>query len=556
MKRNRHIIATLALLCGLTTVATAQETEDEKIAKTIVIQKSVYVGADNRERIEREVEQLDTTIQRPTLDYRIFPVAHRTEFTVQSLTPVEMSAARWSRPSSFYLKVGGGLPLQSELDTYWSPIHNDDMQLTLWANHEGELGKARALDGERRRVRLARNQAGVRFLYDINPLMQLESYVKYRGSLGSYYGGVDVTEERGLMAANDLEAKASLRGRFGEYSPFGYDANLMGLYASNALGEDVWRFNVNFGFLGLSKVSPWLPGRVTLHYSGVQSRCAEPYYDTSVTFVPEWSLRIGRWVPVDILAGYDYMVYKGANNTLNGVIASISTAYDRYSELVPYLKVANDVQTQVTRNGLWNNPFMEMLPVDSRKIMLAEVGFRGEVGKVSYRLAGATRWFSSYFYEALREGSPILTYGRSNGQRVWYLEAEGQWRPTEGLNFKGDLKYMGLGHADSTTDYYKPRSWRGGVELQLRPEGFRSTVLSVSTQFASALEVTQRGIAGTSTVVRMPAYVDLGLRLDWNYSERIDLWMRADNLLCQPIYEWATYRALGIGVRGGVKMSF
>jgi hypothetical protein len=554
MKIYRYIVS-LALLGGFVGNAVAQEPEQENIDKTIVIQKSVYVGADERERIEREVEQLDTTIQRPTLDYRIFPMAHRTEFTVQSLTPVEMSAARWSRPSSLYLKVGGGLPLQSELDAYWSPVHNDDMQLTLWANHEGELAKACHLDGERHRVNLGRNQAGLRFLYDIAPTMQLESYVKYRGSLARYYGGVGVTDKAPFMSANDLEAKASLRGRFGEYSPFGYDANLMGLYACNALGEDVWRFNVNFGFLGLNDVSEWLPGRVTLHYSGVQSRCAEPYFDTSVTFVPEWSLRIGRWVPVDIVAGYDYMVYKGAKNTLDGVITSISTAYDRFAAMVPYLKVSNDVQTQVTRNGLWNNPFMEMLPVDSRKVMLVELGLKGEVGKLSYRVAGASRWFSSYFFEVVNEGSPILTYGRNDCQRVWYLEADAQWRPAQGVGLNGEVRYMGLGHADSSTAYYQPRSWRGGLELELRPKGLRSTVLTVSSQFASALKVTQRGAEGTS-VLKMPAYVDLGLRLDWNYSERIDLWMRADNLLCQPIYEWATYRALGIGVRGGVKMSF
>jgi hypothetical protein len=138
---------------------------------------------------------------------------------------------------------------------------------------------------------------------------------------------------------------------------------------------------------------------------------------------------------------------------------------------------------------------------------------------------------------------------------VWYLEADAQWRPAQGVGLNGEVRYMGLGHADSSTAYYQPRSWRGGLELELRPKGLRSTVLTVSSQFASALKVTQRGAKGTS-VLKMPAYVDLGLRLDWNYSERIDLWMRADNLLCQPIYEWATYRALGIGVRGGVKMSF
>lgn len=551
---RRYLTTTIIALCA-SVAALAQQPQEDELSKTIVIQKNIYLGVEERGRIERDMEVLDTTIQRPTLDYRIFPTAHTTEFTVQSLTPIEMSAARWSRPSKFYLKAGGGLPLQSELDAYWSPVRNDDMQLSLWANHEGELGKVRDFEGQKRRINLGRNQAGVNFLYEINPNMTLSSYVKYRGSLGRYYGGVGVTEDRPLLSVHDVEGKVNLTGRFSDYSPFGYDANVMGLYAANALGEDVWRFNVNFGFLGLDDVKGWLPGRVTFHYSGVQSTCAEPYYDTSITLVPEWSFRVGEWFPVDVMAGYDYMIYKGAHNTLNGVVASVSSAYDRYAEMVPYVKLANDVQTQVTRNGLWDNPFMSMLPVDSRKVMLAELGVKGEVNKLTYQVSGATRWFSSYMYEVVQEGSPILAYGRSNGQRLWYLEAEAHWRPEGGFGLKGGVKYTGLGSSYGATDYYRPRNWRGNVEVELTPVGYDRLSIVASTEWASGMEVTMRSASGSS-VLEMPGYVDLGLRGSWRYSERMDIWLRADNLLCQPIYEWATYRALGIGFRGGVRLSF
>lgn len=556
MKRTRLYI-TLVLMLSSVSAVVAQEKEqsDDNISRTIVIQKEVYMGVEAGERIERPVEVLDTTIQRPVLDYRIFPTAHNSEFTVQSLTPIEMSAARWVRPSQLYLKVGGGLPLQSELDTYWSPVSNDDMQLSLWANHEGELGKARGYDSKSRRVRLARNQAGLNFFYDVAPVLKVNSYVKYRGSLGSYYGGVGDFDSRPCLSVHDVEGKVNLSGSFGQESPFSYDANIMGLYASNALEEDVWRFNVNYGFVGLDDVKGWLPGRVTLHYSGVQSTCAEPYYDTSITFVPEWSLRLGEWVPVDIVAGYDYMVYKGAKNTLDGVIASISTAYDKFPELIPYAKVSNDVQTQVTRTGLWENPFMAMLPVDTRKVFLTEVGFKGDSHDFSYRISGSTRWFSSYFYEVVTEGTPVLAYGRNNGQRVWYMEADMLWRPEGNISVSAGVKRTALGSADSSTDYYRPRTWRGNVEVEFHPENYDRLSVVASTQWANRMEVTQRGVNGSS-VLTMPGYIDLGVRVSWRYTENMDFWLRADNLLCQPIYEWATYRALGIGFRGGVRMSF
>lgn len=541
------------MLCCCTAVV-AQEPQDDNISKTIVIQKSVYLGVEDGRRIERPVEPLDTTIQRPVLDYRIFPTAHNAEFTVQSLTPIEMSAARWSRPSNLYLKAGGGLPLQSELDAYWSPVHTDDMQLSLWANHEGELGKARAYDGERRRVRLARNQAGIGFRYDLGPGLNIDTYVNYRGSLGRYYGGVAAFEDAPLLSVHDLEAKMNLSGSFGS-SPLGYDANAMGLYASNALGEDVWRFNFNFGFLGLDEVRGWLPGRITLHYSGVQSTCAEPYYDTSITIVPEWSFRVGEWFPIDVMAGYDHMIYKGAKNSLNGVVASLSTAYDRYSQFIPYVKLSNDVQTQVTRQGLWTNPFMSMLPIDTRKVFLAELGLKGDVGTVSYKLAGSTHWLSSYFYEVVLEDTPVLAYGRNDGQRVWNMEAEAQWRPHYSFNLLAGVKYTSLGSNDSATDHYSPRKWRGDVELKVRPASLERLSVVVATRWATPQEVTLRGVE-SSSVLEMPGYVDLGVRGNWHYSQRMDLWLRVDNLLGQPIYEWATYRTLGVGFRGGVKLSF
>jgi hypothetical protein len=48
----------------------------------------------------------------------------------------------------------------------------------------------------------------------------------------------------------------------------------------------------------------------------------------------------------------------------------------------------------------------------------------------------------------------------------------------------------------------------------------------------------------------------LGLEASWRWSERVNVWLRGDNLLNQPIYHWATYRALGAGVRMGVSMTF
>ena len=551
MKKSikRYLLTLLALgVCG------AVSAQDEGFTKQIEVQKEYEVVVRSAERIESDVRLLDTTIVRPELSFRIRPVAHQTNFATTSLKPLTISTAEWAVPRRLYLNVGGGLPLQSEADLYWAPVDNSTSQLTLWLNHEGSEGKVTNLDGENLRSVLLRNKAGVNFATQIGKNTSLSTSLSYRGSMGDGSGGVGVVGERPFLSANDVEAKANLSGGFGANSSLGYDFNLMGLYAWNNSEESVWRFNVNYGLLGLNRLNRWLPNRVTLHYSGVQSECREPYYDTSVTLVPEWSFRIGKYIPVEAMVGYDHMIYEGAQNSLNGVISSLSASYDRSPYITPYLTVANDVQTQVTRNGLWNNPYMAMLPLDTRKIFLAEVGVKGEAKKWSYKLSGASRWFSAYMFEVVVEGSPRLGYGRSNAQRVWYADAEVMWRPSERLNVEAYAHFLTLGRAESSTAEYSPRKWTLGTKAEWAP--IKRLLLSASCEWKSAMEVTLVGADFKGSTMSVPAYCDLGVGAEWLCGKSWSLWLRGDNLLNEPIYHWATYRALGAGFRLGAKMVF
>ena len=551
----KNTIIRYILLASTLCVCSVVRAQEEGFTKQIEVQKEYEVTVRSAERIESEVTLLDTTIVRPELSYRIRPTAHITKFATSSLRPIAISTAEWEVPHKVYLNVGGGLPLQSEADVYWTPVQSNRSMLSLWLNHEGSEGKVTNLDGEKLRSVLLRNKAGVNFSTLIGKSTSLSTSISYRGSMGDGSGGVGVVGERPFLSANDIDAKANLSGGFGANSPLGYDFNLMGLYAWNNSEESVWRFNVNYGLLGLNKLNRWLPNRVTLHYSGVQSRCAEPYYDTSVTLVPEWSFRIGKWIPVEAMVGYDHMIYEGAQNSLNGVVASIATSFDKYTFAVPYLTLANDVQTQVTRNGLWDNPYMAMLPVDSRKIFLAEVGVRGDVGDVTYKISGATRWFSTYMFEVVAEGSPRLGYGKSSGQRVWYADAEMRYRPSERVDVVARAGLVSLGRAESCMAHFQPRKWSASGEVRWQP--LSRLTLTARCEGKSKMEVTVVGADFRSTtLLTMPAYCDLGVGAEWLWSERLVVWLRGDNLLNQPIYHWATYRALGAGARIGVKMIF
>lgn len=541
------------ILAAWLMVATMASGQQENFSKRIEVMKEYEVVVQSAERIECEVGLLDTTIQRPTLKYRITPTAYTSEYSVAALRPISLGTANWQLPTKLYLNVGAGLPLQSEVDVYWSPIKNERQQLGLWLNHEGAEGRTTNLDSERVGALLLRNQAGVRYSLAVDSLTTISAEINYRGTLGNGYGGVGVVQERAFVSVHDVDLTLNVSGRF-RNSQLGYDANAMGLYAWNGMNENVWRFNVNYSILGLDRLSRWLPGRVALHYSGVESTCAEPYYDTSVTLVPEWSFRLGRWIPIEFMVGYDHMIYKGAKNSLNGVVTSLDVAFDRYSFAVPYMTVANDVQTQVTRLGLWRNPYMSMLPIDSRKIYLAELGLRGDVGSVSYKLSGATRWFSSYFYEVVEVGTPVLAYGRSDGQRVWYGEGELLWSPRRWLRVDASVRYVALGAAESISAHFEPRHWN--THLGARYDVGEEFSFALAADWASSMTLTCRQAGVADSLLEVPSYVDLGVEAEWHRTARTTLWLRGENLLNQPIYNWATYRAPGIGFRLGARMSF
>ena len=238
------MVATFAM------VATARGQEQEGFTKHIEVQKEYEVVVRGAERIEQEVALLDTTIVRPELSYRIRPTAHIVEFEPRSLEPLPISAAEWSVPTNLYLNVGAGLPLQSEADIYWSPVANQNTQLLVWLNHEGSEGRTTNLDGERTSALLMRNRAGVSYGSTIGERTHLSADVVYRGSLGESYGGVGVGDgKRPFVSVHDVEARVKIAGTYNDKSPLAYDANAMGLYAWNGVGENVWRFNFNYGLV-------------------------------------------------------------------------------------------------------------------------------------------------------------------------------------------------------------------------------------------------------------------------------------------------------------------
>lgn len=565
MNRKPIIILTTLMLLGSVGVLCGQEPEG--FTKQIEIEKEFSAVVSQAERIEIEPRLLDTTIVRPTMKYSILSVAHKSDFRTEQITPVAFSTARWAKPSTYYLNVGAGAPLQSEADFYWTPVQSRGRELVVGVNHEGVDARRIGVDNQGASALRFRNRLGVHYTTPVDSVGRLEADVTYQGVVVNH-GGVGLDGVPLTVASNNaLAGCVRLVGDMGKGSPLSYVARLSGNYALAGMGGQrnmatngsMWRYCVDYALGGLDSIKRWLPSRVTLYYYGVRSEGVAPYYDTSVTLIPEWQFRVGKWLPVRIMAGYDYMVYRGAVQSWRGLIGSVDVAWERNPKVVPFVKISNDIDAGLMAPTLWTNPYHNLMPSDSRKVYRAELGAKGALSGVAYEVKGGFVHYSKWFYTKAVEGSPVLLWGADGaGLDMWYAEGVAAWQPLRNLVVRGGVKWnMPRFHSQATTEAdhaYSIREVEGSLAAAYQPiEGVNVELSAVAATATTAQMV---DVAGTLTSVAMPAYVDVGLKVCYDVKPKLQVWLRGDNLLAQPIYHWATYREMGISGRMGVSLTF
>lgn len=569
MKR-KNIIATLTVVvCATNLFAQEPNTtpqENEQFSKQIEIEKDYSAGITQAERLEMEPRMLDTTIVRPKMKYSLLTIARESNFGTEKITPVELSTAKWERPNDFYLNVGAGAPLQSEADLYWTPVQSRGRLLTVAVNHEGFEGKLTNLDQQRLSALTLKNRVAMHGTMPLKGGAKVVADVDWQGVVANPYGSVGVAE-RSTISNNAAKGDVKLSGRHSD--KLSYVARLRGNYAvadmapGKAAPEDgnMWRFCADYTLGGLDSIRKWLPGVVTLYYYGVRSEGLQPYFDTSVTLIPQWSLRAGKWLPIEIMAGYDYIVHRGAKQSWKGLIGSVKVSWERNPLVVPYLFISNDIDAGLMAPALWNNPYHNLMPTDSRKIYRAEAGANGVVPKwnLAYDIKGGYAYLSRYFYTTVVEGSPVLQWGvDGEGVSTLYAEAGIEWSPLRNLVVEGQVVWnhlMPTTEAQVAADHaYSHREWQGELGATYSP--IKRLKVGVNVAVASAAEAQLLCTDGTKQVLDMPAYVDLGVQGEYELNGGVSVWLRGDNLLNQEIYQWASYRCPGIGARAGVRVTF
>ncbi len=566
MKRELLIFATLfAALCGVSA--------QESFSRRIDISKDYSVDVRSAQKLAVPVSRIDTVVERPSLSYSIVPTAWESNFTPRKIAPARISIADWTRRTPFYLRLGGGFPLQSMADLYWTPVRNRNTTVGLYLNHQGVESTLANDNGRRVSALQLRSRAGAYVSRTLTSLTNYSASVEYSNGIYDLYGGIYDTSVPSLQPKisrvynNFYRFGGNLNGRFSASSRLAYTADVTAGYATHDLTEStfghaaVGRYGVRFALydIALADRRFWIPHSVEVENTGIFPAASydEPTQITAMV-APRWSWRSVRYMNVTLSAGY----YYDSRWSKNNFVADADASYGRYAAFVPYVSIGRR-PVRISADDAWAEVPFSMTFCRSSMVNSVKGGFKGRIGKFGYDIVGGGEHYEQYIYYSAWYGFTGLF---PMGQKlvIWYasLGATTEILPAfdASLRFRLNMPQymvpvnapMHVQHAVGIPAFNAEASigWRPASNLAFRAEG----IVRGATDYT--LIEGDPFVTPSSSVVRRPTTVNIRFTSEYSAAPNVKVYLTGDNLLDQRLYDYYSYPLLGINFNCGVKIAF
>ncbi len=511
-----------------------------------------------------KAEVVDTTTIRPEVDYSIAPLSISTSFNTRPIEPAEVTYWQFNKDDNFAIKAGVGYPLSSLFDGYYSRYNAGLGYLSASVNHRGNyLDMANPFGGE--------------------------SCANQVNSSAAVAGGIH-------FGVRTLDTK------------IGYSNNIYhrsaAVMASKSLSKIVYQdanFALSFGdsFIDLSRWNFSLGFEADHFWNGEEgdNTVLNSDFKLARSFVDVGTISLG--------AGYDYIMANEGSANHNFGVVDVDFSY-RYSMVkfgllagVLYKGAANQYidSDGVEQNTMLLTPQGELYYLaSSRSKIFAR--YDGDISLGNYAsMAQINPYISNSGIASMRstiyynlqlgaEGALLsrnqLSYkiygewSRANDDRLWllivdsadnynYMAIDYIDQSTLSLNLDVDYRpipQLGFGF-DSHLYYYEKETNENGYAIGRANFDCTFSVYYTHSKFnigASAKTVTARDVSyiyyNTTEQNRLAATVDLGVDFNYNIAPAATLFLEANNLINQTIYELYGYQELGINFMVGVKLRF
>ena len=574
----KKIFLTLCVVLG-TAVASAQ------VEKQVEVLKDYAPELSHASRLEVSVEDRDTVKMRPDVDYRVQPKIFSSALTTRRFRPAEVTYWTLRHAYPFYVKVGVGYPIATEVDAFATTERKDVGFLSVYFNHVGQFDKIASNDfvhmtSFRRKATKTENRIGINVgKYISNYTLSLDAF--YRSDIYTRYPLRDDIEELQYPGREinfeDLNARLSFSNAFANLKHFNFKLELAADYfndKSQCIIDDEKYRELDWNAKANMAIHAGKNGEVRFGVkfdSYIGLKALSEYRDNVAGAFFRYSYATGRMVDFRIGASCLYdMLDRGTKKNDFYFIPELYLGLNVGNGLfVPFVEVDGELHNNSFYSMLRRNPYLAQLTEQmysqystptcsltpsslqpSTMVYNLRVGIDGHIrsGKLQYRayLNYSHRKNDLLWYNVNR----IFFSASAKDMNLCTLYASLGYKPVNEL--KLDLSFEGNFYkSNGELEYVKPKMEMMAEISYLH----RKFSMNMGVDVYSKSRCTSF-YDGVKDVAILPSYANLHLSFDYFLRDNVTLYMNVDNILNQNIYRYAFYKEYGIGFKIGAKVQF
>lgn len=554
---KKYIYCAAALLC--VSGVMAQVSKEVEVTRTYIPEVKMAT------KLHLTPDTSDDSYIEPDIDYSITPISIETKLESELYKPVKVNFGEYKPTYKYYTKLGIGLPLQSDIDIYATPINSKSGYLVGYFNQDGRYAK-------------------IKNDYDLKNGSS-QSHYRVGAAAGHYFGvrllegSLNYNNDKWSRYATTPEADQHLLYQSVDYAL---------RFGDNFTNLDEWNFSV-----GAAADHFWSRSDIRNDRFGFDARAGRKMLSGALLFGGGYDMSSGS-------EGY-------RNNTMNLNLAyryessmtwEMQLGLKYYNDKVNYDATAQSVATKlgyVTNVSRCNYvvPDVELLyHLNSSKV----VGYFSAGGELLYRDYATLSEENPYLADGLFASKSGVEYDLRFGLKGALSKGRFGYNIYARYGVVKNNLYWAL--VESVTENYfvanfsNLQSFGANVELQYKPhsnlifdldfsasnyknnkdqlyeDGMSAVEIALSGKYSlkswrfgvtAAYESSRDCSAIQSNVlysVEVPAFFDLGLSVDYRLKESFVIFADVTNILNQDMYEWVRYREYGIGAMVGVRFQF
>ncbi len=507
----------------------------------------------------------DTAYINPDVDYSITPLSINTPLQTQPIKPATVTYWEFNRPAKAQVKIGAGLPLNSLLEAYVATHNASVGYLAANINHIGNYSDIENINGEMINAIQALNSgevAGGLYFGD----KTLAANISYDNDWYSRYAYVQ--SQSPLINYQNIGSAISFGDDFVDLSKLNYNVDVgFDHFLDRAENIDnSLRFGLNIGqSISLGNIV----------FSGDYERIASnySYNNSSLSAAVMLNSKVADWqLDLGVKYLYDKSVIAGNEMPHTYLLPHLHIKRATPTMLTPFVEISGSSQQNNFASLTTENPYLlSGKSVESGVEYDLRGGIMGQNRSATfmYKLSAAYNIGINSRYWALcivDESDTTTTdiYSSYFDVEVANLNTTSLnlylgYRPFTNLllSFDGSIySYNESKYCDYINS--KPRYEMSlGVDYTLRKfrMGVKSRLLG-DRQFTicnySPLSIVSRP---TSSIDLGPV-LDLGVYVDWKYSEKLSIFAEGSNLCNSGLYPFPHYRGYGAQFTVGAKFNF